>query len=176
MKTSLINKETPLYSFMRLLKVFKRKEKRWQTSKPKKGTKEYWFEKGMLCRGIARNSLNTHIDEDTSDEEKKIRYEFAYNDYEEAISYFDKAIDIDPEYITAWFEKGLTYTNSYLNRNKEAIECLERVAELEDLPPSKNQLDKFTWNWCGEELSKLDRHESAMKCFQKARELGLTES
>ena len=53
---------------------------------------------------------------------------FIEGDYEKAISEYNKAIEINPEYAEAYFSLGLA--QSLLNRNEAARKSLERSKEL----------------------------------------------
>jgi tetratricopeptide (TPR) repeat protein len=49
--------------------------------------------------------------------------------YEDAIECFNKAIEIDPKYKTAWNNKGNVLNE--LNRHDDAVECYNKVAEID---------------------------------------------
>ena len=61
----------------------------------------------------------------TADEyfQKGAKYEIDGN-FEEAIKYFDKALQIDSNFYEVWFNKGLTLTN--LKKYDSAIECYDK--------------------------------------------------
>ncbi len=48
--------------------------------------------------------------------------------YDEAIRYYDKALEIDPEYVYAWNGKGCAL--DYLRRYDEAIRCYDKALEI----------------------------------------------
>ncbi len=49
--------------------------------------------------------------------------------YDEAIKYYDMAIQSDPEWAYPWFWKGYTYY--LLNNNQKALECANKALQLE---------------------------------------------
>jgi tetratricopeptide (TPR) repeat protein len=82
--------------------------------------------------------------------------------YEDAIGCYDKAIELDPDYSDAWYNKGLALYN--LRRYEEAILCYEKVIELK---PD----DSYAWNNKGFSLKNLGRYADAIVCYDKAIEL-----
>lgn len=48
--------------------------------------------------------------------------------YDDAISSYDKALQIDPGYADAWFNKGMTLKK--IGLNKEAAQCIEKSMNL----------------------------------------------
>jgi len=116
--------------------------------------------------------------------------------HKEAIEYFDKAIEVDPNFIHAWSNKGRSL--SELGNHEAALECCEKVVELDpqfefafhnkgcelcqigryeeaieyfdkafEFHPNKEEV----WDAKGLSLSQLGRHEEAIECFNKAIEL-----
>jgi tetratricopeptide (TPR) repeat protein len=83
-------------------------------------------------------------------------------EYFEAISWYDKAIEMDPNYPKAWSNKGLTLGS--LGGYKEAIACFDKALELDPNYPK-------AWSNKGLALGGLGRHEEAIKYFDKAIEL-----
>ena len=81
---------------------------------------------------------------------------------QEALTFFDKALKIDPRYASAWYNKGVALYN--LGRYEEAITCCEKALEIDP---------KYTsaWNNKGVALNNLGRYEEAITCYDKA--LGL---
>ena len=53
---------------------------------------------------------------------------FVLKRYEEAIQFFNKAIELNPNYFRAILFKGLTLAKS--NRHLEAIQCYEKAIEI----------------------------------------------
>jgi tetratricopeptide (TPR) repeat protein len=80
---------------------------------------------------------------------------------EEAISYFDKVLEIDPNNVAAWNSKGLALSS--LEMYDEAIRCFDKSLSIY---PSAN-----TWYTEGLALNKLGRYYEAIRCFDKALEI-----
>ncbi|MGA9099784.1 MAG: tetratricopeptide repeat protein [Methanotrichaceae archaeon] len=87
---------------------------------------------------------------------------FDQTKYDEAISCYDKVIEIDPKNKWGWINKGIAL--SWLTKYEEAIKCYDRAIEL--YPKSIN-----AWNSKGFTLAELDRFKDAIRCFDKAIEL-----
>ena len=109
--------------------------------------------------------------------------------YEEAIEYYNEAIRLNPEDSDTWVVKGNALAE--LGRHEEAIECyneairidpensnawdakgrslkkLGRYIEADDNEEDKDD-DYGTWNNKGYSLARLERHEEAIGCFDKA--------
>ena len=79
--------------------------------------------------------------------------------YEESIPCYEKAIQIDPNVASAWFNKGNTLYS--LKRYEEAIQCYERAIQI-------NPNNASAWFNKGITLSDLRRQEEAIKCFDRA--------
>ena len=48
-------------------------------------------------------------------------------DYDKAIEFYEKSLDVNPEHSYAWFDLGLIYED--LNESKKAIDCYEKAVE-----------------------------------------------
>jgi tetratricopeptide (TPR) repeat protein len=85
--------------------------------------------------------------------------------YEEAIKYYDKAIEIDPNYAGAWYGKGSALQK--LKQYKEAIECSAKAIELNPNDPN------FPYPWIvkGDSLRTIGDYSEAEHCFKKAHDL-----
>lgn len=79
--------------------------------------------------------------------------------YEEAITYYDKAIQIDPNYAFAWRNKGLSL--NMLGNYEEAISCYDKAIELD--PDYVG-----AWNDKGLVFDKSGRYEEAITCYDRA--------
>jgi tetratricopeptide (TPR) repeat protein len=92
-----------------------------------------------------------------------IAYSFGEKgDHIKAIENYDKAIEVNPNYEEAWYNKGNEL--SKLERHAEAIECYDKAIEL-------NPNDDDAWYNKGNEFGKLERHGEAIACYDKAIEL-----
>jgi tetratricopeptide (TPR) repeat protein len=131
-----------------------------------------WYNRGVALRGLGRR--------------------------EEAITCFDHAIDLDPRFVNAWHNKGLELRN--LGRHEEALACFDRALELDpndietwydkgvelgeplgryeealacyDRVLALNPRHMSAWNNKGAVLGSLRRYGEALKCFEKAQQLG----
>ena len=79
-----------------------------------------------------------------------------------AMSYFDKAIEIEPLNYFAWANKGLILKK--LDRREEAILCYDRAIQIQPNYPN-------SWFNKGVLLGCLGQLEEAVKCFDKVLEI-----
>ena len=82
------------------------------------------------------------------------------NKYRETLKLFNKATELDPKFVDAWFAKGDFYFG-YVNGEGDAIECFDKAIALDP---------KYEPAWYGKAkaLAKLGKHEEALKCCDKA--------
>ena len=78
-----------------------------------------------------------------------------------AVFCFDKAIEIEPKYVDAWYQKGSWYNYWVPPFLEEQIECFLEVTKLD----SKH---KEAWYHLGNAYSKTNRYDEASKCYDKA--------
>ena len=80
--------------------------------------------------------------------------------YRETLKMFNKATELDPKFVDAWFAKGDFYFG-YVNGEGDAIECFDKAIALDP---------KYEPAWYGkaQALAKLGKHEEALKCCDKA--------
>ncbi len=83
-------------------------------------------------------------------------------DAKNAISYFDKAIELEPLNYFAWANKGLILKK--LDRREEAILCYDRAIQIQPNYPN-------SWFNKGVLLGCLGQLEEAVKCFDKVLEI-----
>ena len=72
--------------------------------------------------------------------------------YEEAIECFDKAIEINPDFVCAWHGKGRVLYEQ--GKYEEAIKCYDKAIEID---PNL----AYVWHGKALALDKLGRHEEA---------------
>ena len=77
-----------------------------------------------------------------------------------AVFCFDKAIEIEPKNVEAWYEKGLWYL-AWVGYEKEQIECFLEVTKLD--PKYKE-----VWFDLANAYSKSYKNDEASKCYDKA--------
>jgi serine/threonine protein kinase len=79
--------------------------------------------------------------------------------YEEALKYYDMALDIYEDNEIAWnYRGGVLYK---LGDYEKALKCFDRALEL-------NQEYEIAWNYRGEALYELGLYEEALTCFNRA--------
>ncbi|MGI6226246.1 MAG: tetratricopeptide repeat protein [Peptococcales bacterium] len=83
-------------------------------------------------------------------------------EYEEAISYFQKALDANPQFFEAQYNLGKVY--ALQGRSEDALEAFLKALEL-------NPQDLDTYVNIGVELSNQGQREKALEMYQKALEL-----
>ena len=89
-------------------------------------------------------------------------FEYDSKNYERAIEYYDKIIEIDIRNANAWNNKGNALCN--LRRYDEAIRCYDKALEID--PEYAN-----AWNNKGVALGNLGRYDEAIRCYDKALEI-----
>ena len=77
----------------------------------------------------------------------------------EALAAFEKAIEINPQYSSAWYNKGVMLGK--LDRPEEALTAYEKGIEI-------NHQDSEAWYGKGFMLRKLNRTEQALAAFDEA--------
>ena len=80
--------------------------------------------------------------------------------YGETLKMFNKATELDPKFVDAWFAKGDFYSH-YNYGSSASIECYDNVIALDS---------KYEPAWYGkaEALAKLGKHKEVIKCCDKA--------
>ena len=78
-------------------------------------------------------------------------------EYDEAIKFFEKAIEIKPDYIDALINKGVVLAK--LQRYEKALEVYEKALKI-------NPEDPFAWFNKGVTLGKLKRYEEELKTYE----------
>lgn len=84
---------------------------------------------------------------------------FAIGEYGEAISQYNKVLEINPKNIAAWNNKAKVFEK--LIMYNEAVECLNRAIEI-------NAKDYLIWYNKGNILAKQNRFNDALVCYDTA--------
>jgi tetratricopeptide (TPR) repeat protein len=84
------------------------------------------------------------------------------NQYAEAITSFDKAIAIEPDYSDAWIYRGIALGE--LGRYSEAVVSYNKAIAIK--PDFA-----LAWSWRGRALKELNRYEEAVAAFDRAIQL-----
>ena len=92
-------------------------------------------------------------------EEKNLNYN---KKYEEALKYFERALEYNPGYFKAWYGKGMALYK--LEKYEEALICADKCLEMK---PEKSD----TWVIKGNLFIEKNRVEKAIECYDKALEL-----
>ncbi len=90
--------------------------------------------------------------------------------YEEAIKYFDRAAELDPQGKEAWILKG-SVLDTRLNRSEEALFAYDKAIELDGANAEDNESLCNAWSGRGTALAKLGRYNESFEAFDKAIEL-----
>ena len=85
-----------------------------------------------------------------------------YGSIEKALEAFDNALEMDPQYAEACYNKGDTL--DFLMRYEEAMECFNKAVEI-------NPQYLEAWDRKGDTLDFLMRYEEAMECYTKVLEI-----
>jgi len=89
--------------------------------------------------------------------------EFAeHGNYKKALEAYDKAAEINPQYVAAWHGKG--FALGRLGRYQEALEAYDKAAEI-------NPQYAEAWIGKGNALGKLERYQEAIEAYRKATDL-----
>jgi tetratricopeptide (TPR) repeat protein len=76
--------------------------------------------------------------------------------YREAISSFNRALRIFPDYCSAWINKGISYCLA--GDNDRAVSCFDRAERICTVSPR-------TLYWKGLALSRLGRYKESIDCM-----------
>jgi len=79
--------------------------------------------------------------------------------FADALTYFQKATEKDPQHDSAWFDYG--YSCDKLGRHAEAIKCFDRALAINPHLPG-------AWNNKGLALGGLGKFEDAVRCYDRA--------
>ena len=84
--------------------------------------------------------------------------------FDEALDYFDRSTQIDPQNADAWYHKGVAYF--MVQKYEEALDCFENTTKLEPLT-------SCFWHNKGVSLQKLHRETDSETAFKRAKEFDL---
>lgn len=86
------------------------------------------------------------------------------NRYEEALKAFNRTIEIDQQFVEAWYKKGEALIG--LGRNDEAQECFNKVVNLDCFPQSMYSMSRKA-----NALMMLGKFDEALDCFYQVTRL-----
>ena len=87
-------------------------------------------------------------------------------DEESALTFFDKAIEINPKYIKAYNNRGRTYFS--LDRKEEGIADFEKAIELSNIIIKDKKAKAINYYYRGWALGKLNRTKEALADYHKS--------
>ncbi len=123
---------------------------------------EAFFKKGEYKKAMECYEKSNKIDADVVDTwtfNGGGNFLFDQGNYEEAIEYYNKALEMEPGYKWAWNNKGLALYN--LKKYEESINCYDGAIKID---PDNVE----AWNNKGVSLTYLNKFEEAIKCYDKA--------
>jgi tetratricopeptide (TPR) repeat protein len=85
--------------------------------------------------------------------------------YEDAFTSFDKAIQLKPDYLNAWYDRGRVLGS--LQRFEEAVASFDKTIELQ---PNA----QYAWAYRGEALAGMQQYQQAMDSYAKATQIDPT--
>ncbi|MFX0097801.1 MAG: tetratricopeptide repeat protein [Candidatus Hodarchaeota archaeon] len=92
--------------------------------------------------------------------------------HEDAIRYFEQAIDLNPKYIDAWMWKGSVLRLLDVSRWNEALACFEQAIQLtQDKSVEKGKRERYSgqaWLEKGRLLNEMGKPEEAKKALREA--------
>jgi len=94
-------------------------------------------------------------------------------EYEDSIACYDKAIEIDPKWVSPWLGKGMTYWKS--KKYEEAITCYDKANDLLKYATGftgfcESATDEI-WRSKGGIYAHWGKYEEAITCYDKVIEL-----
>ncbi len=91
---------------------------------------------------------------------------FMQGNYDKAIEYYEKAIELKQDYAKAWYSKGLALHK--LGRDEKALKAYEEALKAYDKATELKQDDANAWYGKGLALHELGRDEEARKAYEEA--------
>jgi len=108
----------------------------------------------LLASNIAFADLQNEVDIFFG----KGEFAFRNQQFEKAISFYDKALDLDPSHIDSLFKKGGTLL--ILGKSDEALELFDRILAIDP-----NHIKALSFK--ADELVKLERSQEALPLYEK---------
>jgi tetratricopeptide (TPR) repeat protein len=120
----------------------------------------HWFKKNQPETPPAIEYKKVSSKKEASEDLVKMGEDAANkSNYEQALKYFEKAIEMNPKNDFAWGDRGLMLDK--LGRKDEAIESFSKALMIDSSNP-------ITWHNKGLTLIKSNRLEESIECFDKA--------
>lgn len=94
-------------------------------------------------------------------------FNYEFGDFDEAIEFFDLALEVKPDFEEALYYKSLSL--AAIDEFSQALHVINKAIKL-------NQKNDQLWNDKANFLVKLDRIDEAFECFDKAIELNPTDN
>lgn len=136
---------------------------------------EAWLGKANVCLALGGNLLALKCYNKVTELEPinaeallgcAIVYRDFFEEYDSALKFCEKAIEIDPNNYEAWGHKGLNLFK--LKRLEESLKTLEKAIEIKSN-------ESWVWYNRGVVLSELGRYQEAEESFKKAEEIAKAE-
>lgn len=94
---------------------------------------------------------------------------FSSGDYKEAIKFYDKALELNPENINAWIQKGISQQK--LGQKEEANKSFHKAIECFDEILKNDPENIVLWMGKGDIFNNMGNVEEAIKCYDKVIEI-----
>jgi tetratricopeptide (TPR) repeat protein len=107
----------------------------------------------LIALNKARSAMLSETEVQKGVRLSRLKYLDKLRRHEEELASYDRALAIDPEDSTAWYNKGRTL--SQLGRHEEALDAHDRALAIDPF-------DSATWFQKGLTLYELGRHEEAL--------------
>jgi len=117
---------------------------------------------GLLTPAVAATPITPLIGLSASDWEKRGDKLFTMREYDEALTAYHRAVEIDAGKAAVWLALGDTYFA--LERHKEALMAYDQAMYI-------NPNDAQTWANRGTTLDALGRHREAIDCYERSEQL-----
>ena len=112
-------------------------------------------ESGMFDRIFGKSTASWY--------KKGVDLYYNHGRFQDAVSCFDRVIEMDPTHVNAWTEKGICLKE--LGRYDEALQCFNRALELNGKRPATYYAKGETLEKLGKETGNFSLFEQAIACF-----------